>query len=130
LRIAHNEAQARRRQGLRIAPFDPARPETEAEMPDGRPGPDDVAEARELARLAETAIDALPDGLRSVLVLRGVQGLSTAEVGDAAPLDVGAQIGQQALVARVPLAGHQHPDHRRRGDGERQDPGCATHPSS
>lgn len=49
-------------------------PAPEAASPDGE------AAARELRRLVERAIDALPETYRAVVVLREIEGLSTAEV--------------------------------------------------
>lgn len=44
--------------------------------------PECQAFAGELRRLLEWAIDALPDGMREVFVLRQVEGLSTSEVAE------------------------------------------------
>lgn len=44
--------------------------------------PEKLAARRELARLIEGAVDALPEPLRLVFVLRDVEGLSTTEVAD------------------------------------------------
>jgi RNA polymerase sigma-70 factor, ECF subfamily len=73
--IAVHEALSRRRKALR-APltladcYDPV---------DEGPGVDETFERRELARLLERTIDTLPEMYRTVLVLRDVQELDTAE---------------------------------------------------
>lgn len=75
-RVALNEALMRRRDRARRAG-------TPAEVdPHGAPpqSPDDRAAAREAVALVEQAIDLLPTGYRTVLVLRDLEGLSTAEV--------------------------------------------------
>ena len=96
LRIAHNEADARRRRAIRVVPLDSHEVNAGGvSMVDGSPRPDDVAEARELTRFTEVAIDALPEALRSVLMLRGVQGLTTAET--AAVLSVSEDVVKQRL---------------------------------
>jgi RNA polymerase sigma-70 factor (ECF subfamily) len=51
---------------------------------------DDGAARREVVARIERAIEALPEAYRVVLVLRAVEGLSTAEVGHALGLDEGA----------------------------------------
>jgi RNA polymerase sigma-70 factor, ECF subfamily len=72
-RIAVNEASARlrRRRRLAVVPLG----EALTEVPD----PERAAFSSELGRLLERKIDALPDGLRAVLVLRDVIELDTAE---------------------------------------------------
>lgn len=49
----------------------------------GSPGPEDVAAARELRVVLERAVDSLPDTLRPVLVMRDIEGMSSAETGAA-----------------------------------------------
>ena len=56
---------------------------------------DDVVAARELARLVERHVDALPDGLRVVLVLRDIEEMDTAATA--------AALGLSAEVVRVRL---------------------------
>ena len=51
-------------------------------MPSTERGPEQQAIQRNLQGLLETAIDALPESFRSVLVLREVEGLSTAETAE------------------------------------------------
>ena len=78
LKIAAHEASARRRRARRIRSLEelPGGPEA---APDAGESPDQAAAAGELGGLLRTAVDDLPPSLRSVLVLRQVEGLSTAE---------------------------------------------------
>jgi RNA polymerase sigma-70 factor (ECF subfamily) len=80
-RIAINEALARvRPRALRIAPeFDDAAiDQIESKMPD----PEQQAVTAQLSRAVEAEIAALPERYRSVLMLREVEGLSTAETAE------------------------------------------------
>jgi RNA polymerase sigma-70 factor (ECF subfamily) len=79
-RIAVNEALARARSSRRYQPIDDAEgvPENVVPFP-AMLDPERHACVLELGAILETAIDALPDGLREVFMLRDVQGLSTAE---------------------------------------------------
>ncbi len=90
-RIAINEALMRqRRNKTRDAIIQPLGTNEQAEhiiatqgdfMALIRPAqPDQLASATELRRLIEARIDALPDRYRAVFMLRGVEGLSFAEV--------------------------------------------------
>lgn len=75
-RIALNEALGRLRRSGR-APVAPVE-ELEA-MRHPSAGPEERAGDRELARMMEEALDALPDGYRTTFVLRELEGLSTAD---------------------------------------------------
>ena len=82
-RIAINEALARvRRQGRyetfddQLSPVEPFMPRSLADNPERQ------AFAGELRGLLEWAIDALPNGMREVFVLREVEELSTSEVAE------------------------------------------------
>jgi RNA polymerase sigma-70 factor, ECF subfamily len=82
-RITINESLARvRRQGryqtcdVEHTNVEPFMPRTAAENPERQ------AFTRELRSLLEWAIDALPEGMREVFVLREVEGLNTAEVAE------------------------------------------------
>jgi len=82
-RIAINESLARvRRQGryeacdFEHAFVEPLTPRPASEDPERH------AFTREMRSLLEWAIDALPDGLREVFMLRDVEGLNTAEAAD------------------------------------------------
>jgi RNA polymerase sigma-70 factor (ECF subfamily) len=84
-RIAVYEALARRRKRRRMVEMDALpefRRETLRAWRTSLPRPDHVAEGAEIRRLLEAAIDALPVGYRAVLVLREVEGLSTAETAE------------------------------------------------
>jgi RNA polymerase sigma-70 factor (ECF subfamily) len=82
-RIAINEALARVRLRGRYEQFDEESSNVERCMPPAStPDPERQAVTKELRMLLEWAIDQLPDGAREVFVLRQVEGLSTAEVGD------------------------------------------------
>jgi len=76
-RIAVHEAFARRRRAQRT---------TEVEEPVAVITPEHQAGSRELAKLLERAIDALPDDFREVLVLRTLEDMSVADT--AAALDI------------------------------------------
>ena len=99
-RIAIHEAlaRARRQETRRERPFDSdgeghdAREET---MAAGDPTPEHRAFSAELHALLEEAIDALPEGYREVFMLREVEGMSTAEVGDA------LELGEEAVKTRL-----------------------------
>ncbi len=77
-RIGLNEALGRLRGRRRLEPIDDLAEGTEALM-EPAPTPEDLAAARESARLIERAIDRLPAIHRTVLMLRDVQQLSTEE---------------------------------------------------
>jgi RNA polymerase sigma-70 factor (ECF subfamily) len=77
VRIAANEALMRRRRIPRLA--EPP----ELEGVSDAPGPQDDAERAEMRRLLEAHIDALPDGYRTVFVLRALEELSVEETAAA-----------------------------------------------
>ena len=52
--------------------------------------PEELSERAEVRRLVRATIDELPEGPRMALVLRDVEGLSTAEVAEALGIQVGA----------------------------------------
>ena len=84
VRIAVHEAFARLRRRRRLAPLPPDDDVETLPMPD-RPMPIDPereANAAELRRLLERAIDELPETYRTVFVLREVEGLSTATTAE------------------------------------------------
>jgi RNA polymerase sigma-70 factor, ECF subfamily len=81
-RIAVYEALARARRGRRLVQIEDLSPRKEDFMPSTERGPEQQAIQSNLQALLETAIDALPESFRSVLVLREVEGLSTAETAD------------------------------------------------
>lgn len=75
-RIAVNEASSRLRNHRRFSevPMEDATMDT-----DDAPRPDQVALTQELGRMLVREIDALPEGMRTVLVMRDVIELDTAE---------------------------------------------------
>ena len=93
-RIAIREAQDRVRRPH------PTLVAIEDSMPDDHAGPDSAAFATELGRLFERRLDELPDGLRSVILLRDVLELDTAET--AACLG----INEEAVRTRLHRARH------------------------
>jgi RNA polymerase sigma-70 factor, ECF subfamily len=82
-RIAINEALARVRRQGRYETFDDERANVGPFMPrNTSDNPERQAFAGELRGLLEWAIDALPNGMREVFVLREVEELSTSEVAE------------------------------------------------
>jgi RNA polymerase sigma-70 factor, ECF subfamily len=82
-KIAINEALARVRRRGRYETFDDDLSNVEQFMSSNpAQSPERQAFAGELRGLLEWAIDALPDGMREVFVLREVEGLSTSEVAE------------------------------------------------
>ena len=77
-RIAVNEALARRRKRGRF--FQDSDDEmTIASLESVVPNPEEQAAGSELRQVMEREVEALPDAFRAVVVLRDVEGLSTAE---------------------------------------------------
>jgi len=102
IRIGLNEAFARRRK-VQAAE---SREERGSHVSDDRqevidavasmqPDPERQAYARELHRVLEDAVDALPDTYRTVFMLRDVEGLSTSETGE------GLGLGEEAVKTRL-----------------------------
>ena len=84
-RIAVHEALARARRGRRLVRIEDPAPRGESSMRDLRStenGPEQHAIQRDLRSALEAAIGALPESYRSVLMLREVEGLSTAETAE------------------------------------------------
>ena len=87
--IAVNEALSRLRRFQRFDALD-----TESNHKEGgsysveskQPGPEDQASFQELRSVLTVAIDSLSQDLRTVFVLREVEGLSTLETGEALQL--------------------------------------------
>lgn len=77
-RIAVNEGLRRLRRRGR---FDDIQ-QVAATVPIAEEGPDRLASDREVCRLMEAAIESLPSAYRSVVMLRDVEGLNTAETAD------------------------------------------------
>jgi RNA polymerase sigma-70 factor, ECF subfamily len=83
VRIALNEALGRLRRRRRLVPLDAATAEDPPMPPLPPPNPEEASARRELAVLLEREIDALPELYRTVVVLRDVEGMSTAEAAEA-----------------------------------------------
>ncbi|HYO15843.1 MAG TPA: RNA polymerase sigma factor [Thermoanaerobaculia bacterium] len=81
-RIAVYEALARARRGKRLVGIDHLSPTKESSMSAKDRGPEQLAIQRDLRTVLEVAVAALPESFRSVLVLRDVEGLSTAETAE------------------------------------------------
>ena len=60
-----------------------------------QPDPERQAYARELSTVLEEAVDTLPEGYRTVFMLRDVEGLSTSETGE------GLGLGDEAVKTRL-----------------------------
>jgi len=90
-RIAVNQCLSRLRKHRHIYPIDA---ELEKKMiekiDDARPGPEKQMLSGEVRRVLELAIEQMPARYRSVLVLRDVEGLSTAEAAEALGMSVEA----------------------------------------
>ena len=84
VRITANEALMRRRRRAPPAPED-SNPEA---LADDAADPEVDAQRSQMRRLLQSRIDALPEGYRTVFVLRGVEELSVEEVAQA--LDIPA----------------------------------------
>lgn len=81
MRIAINKARDWRRRRAVRGFFSRARPLDEGlQVSDAAPGQDQQAAARQDLARARQAIDALPQNLRSVLLLRTIEGMSQADV--------------------------------------------------
>jgi RNA polymerase sigma-70 factor (ECF subfamily) len=91
-RIAMNRALDRRRRRARVVPLDPLGPEIAARddrqtQSHATEDPERQSARRELARVLEDAIDALPDLFRGVYVLRDVEGMNTEETAERLSLE-------------------------------------------
>lgn len=96
-RIGFNEAQRklgrRKPAGIALAPGEEGDPLEH--VADEAPGPDERAEQRELLAHLADALSQLPEGLREPVLLRDVEGLSTA---DAASV---LELGEAAFKSRL-----------------------------
>ena len=72
-------------------------------MESNQPGPEDQTSSRELRSVLIAAIDSLSEELRTVFVLREVEGLSTLETGEI------LQLSSEALSLRFMAEGSRHP---------------------
>jgi RNA polymerase sigma-70 factor (ECF subfamily) len=87
IRIGLNEALSSRRRSSRLVPLPDDPPATE-DVPvvlliSPQSSPEEHASSRELGRLLESVLDGLPQLYRTVIMLREVEGLSTAETAEA-----------------------------------------------
>jgi RNA polymerase sigma-70 factor (ECF subfamily) len=95
-RIAVHEALARRRKWKpEIESPTDAQENPMDQLRSNRPDPEQQAYGRELGRLLEAAVDSLPDGYRTVFVLREIEGLSTGETA------AGLELGEEAVKTRL-----------------------------
>ncbi len=83
-RIAIHEAWARMRRSRRYETIEPHPTGEDREMKEASvdPNPEGAAYGREVGLLVQEAVDALPEGYRTVFVLRQIEGLSTAETAE------------------------------------------------
>ena len=103
IRIGINAAIASGRKASRFVPFEaPGEEEPVTSLTSPQPTPEDSTSARELRQLLEKVIDALPQLYRTVLMLREVEGLSTAET--ALALDVTDDVVKTRLHRAKALA--------------------------
>lgn len=79
-RIAVNEALARLRKRGRL--FGDGDDEVIMSLADHGPDPEQLAKTSELREVLEREVAALPDSLRIVLIMRDVEGLTTAETAE------------------------------------------------
>jgi RNA polymerase sigma-70 factor, ECF subfamily len=86
VRIGLNEAFAARRRASRFEAL-PASESSEGEPVElpvsGQVTPEDSASSRELGQILERVLDRIPQTFRTVIVLREVEGLTTAETAEA-----------------------------------------------
>ena len=81
-RIAVYEALARARRSKRLVGIDHLSPTKEGSMSANDRGPEQQAIQRDLRNVLEAAVATLPESFRSVLMLRDIEGLSTAETAE------------------------------------------------
>lgn len=93
-RIAVHEASSRLRRRARLVPLE------EVSMSTSAASPERDAFSEELGRLLERELDALPEGMRTVVVLRDILELDTAETADA------LEISEEAVRVRLHRARH------------------------
>lgn len=114
-RIAHNAAMMRlRRRQLPVTSIDAASQNEDGEivprqLVDWGALPDELLLSAELRRVLDAAVAALPEGLRSVFVLREIEGLSTTETAQVLGLseaNVKVRLHRARLALRERLSGY------------------------
>jgi RNA polymerase sigma-70 factor (ECF subfamily) len=85
-KIVLHEAWARARKARRLQPITEEMTETAEVFMSAAPDPESQTLGTEIRRFLESAVDALPEPYRIVLVLRDIEELSTAETADALQL--------------------------------------------
>jgi len=80
-KIALYEALARKRRQSRLEELEVA-DDTQTIMADKSPSPEDAVSREQVRVLVERAIDTLPETYRSVVMLRDIEGMSTADTAD------------------------------------------------
>jgi RNA polymerase sigma-70 factor (ECF subfamily) len=102
-RILVNVVRHHRRSLARKNPHDrPGKgPSDPDELPNGRPGPDDVAALGELARQAQRLLDSLDDDKREVLVLAEIEELSVPEIAEVLGLKLNTAYSRLRLARRA-----------------------------
>ncbi|MGH7768595.1 MAG: RNA polymerase sigma factor [Candidatus Binatia bacterium] len=106
-RIAVNEALSRVRRSRLFGALDSDKdqPEKESSVKSTQPGPEEQASSRELRSVLIAAIDSLPEEMRTVFVLREVEGLSTLDASEALQLSPEA-VRVRLHRARLALRSH------------------------
>ncbi len=92
-RIAVNEAFSRLRRSRLFGSLDSETNQQEGgsySVESNQPGPEDQASSRELRSVLIAAIDSLPEQLRTVFMLREIEGLSTLETSEVLQLSAEA----------------------------------------
>lgn len=116
-RIATNNGLMRRRKReMPTVPLDVAPEEDEAEFWPGQLedwdwNPESITLTDELRRVMDEAVNDLPDTLRSVFVLRDLEGLSTKETAEALDISQGSvkvRLHRARLMLREYLAAYFH----------------------
>jgi RNA polymerase sigma-70 factor (ECF subfamily) len=94
-RIAVHEALARLKQARRFESADNDQEGRMLRVESSRPGPEQETGSAELRSVLRAAVDALPEELRSVFVMREVEGMSTLEAAEV------LQISSEAVRVRL-----------------------------
>ena len=102
IRIGINAALASGRKASRFVSLEASGEEEPVSLTSSQPTPEDSTSAHELRQLLERVVDALPQMYRTVLMLREVEGLSTAET--ALALDVTDDVVKTRLHRAKALA--------------------------